>query len=393
MGRNGHPEHFEENMNNKTPFPTVFLLPCPFCGSDARNDAHADDCYFTLYKGLQNAPEADLSMVPDVLSAWNRRAAIEANTPAVPDVQDVANLLSRFEHQWHRMGELWERCQGKGWPDKEGAEFNALRDEKAPTTREALLAVLAAPQPQPVAQPVQTGWTKALEIRTEQGWELTGKAVPVLYTDTINGEQVSRDDVWLCTTAALAKSQPVQAQPRQLTIRELADVTAPWSNVWTDQSFGIANAAIAKFCEVNYVREWADYWRKRALISEARFTKAATDVLAERHRQISVEGWEPEHDDEHDDRSLAIAAACYALRSEVETTRTETIDVSGGRGDTPVWKPEKFDIPPHWPESWSGRWWKPSTERKDLVKAGALILAEIERLDRAQPKPANQQKE
>jgi len=67
-----------------------------------------------------------------------------------------------------------------------------------------------APQPQPVAQPVQTGWTKALEIRTEQGWDLKGTAVPVLYTDSINGEQVCRDDVWLCTTAALEKTQPVQ---------------------------------------------------------------------------------------------------------------------------------------------------------------------------------------
>jgi hypothetical protein len=28
-------------------------------------------------------------------------------------------------------------------------------------------------------------------------------------------------------------------------------------------------------------------------------------------------------------------------------------------------------------------WWKPTNRRRDLVKAGALILAEIERLDRA----------
>lgn len=53
------------------------------------------------------------------------------------------------------------------------------------------------------------------------------------------------------TTTSTPVALPVQAQPRPLTIRELADVTAPWSNVWTDQSFGIANAAITKFCEVN----------------------------------------------------------------------------------------------------------------------------------------------
>ena len=40
-----------------------------------------------------------------------------------------------------------------------------------------------------------------------------------------------------------------------------------------------------------------------------------------------------------------------------------------------------FDAPPpSWP--WVRRWWKPTDRRRDLVKAGALILAEIERLDR-----------
>ena len=31
---------------------------------------------------------------------------------------------------------------------------------------------------------------------------------------------------------------------------------------------------------------------------------------------------------------------------------------------------------------WEDAWWKPTTPRRDLVKAAALILAEIERLDR-----------
>lgn len=44
----------------------------------------------------------------------------------------------------------------------------------------------------------------ALDIRTAQGWKLGGDKVPVLYTDEINGQQVCRDDVWLCTTAAFA---------------------------------------------------------------------------------------------------------------------------------------------------------------------------------------------
>lgn len=87
---------------------------------------------------------------------------------------------------------------------------------------------------------------------------------------------------------------------------------------------------------------------------------AARDVLAERRRQIEAEGWSPEHDDEHSENEMALAAACYAMSA-------------GGYA--------KGKVPPVWPLM--KEWWKPSTPRRDLVKAGALILAEIERLDRA----------
>ena len=35
-------------------------------------------------------------------------------------------------------------------------------------------------------------------------------------------------------------------------------------------------------------------------------------IAKERQRQVSVEGWTPQHDDEHKDGEMAIAAACYA---------------------------------------------------------------------------------
>jgi len=88
---------------------------------------------------------------------------------------------------------------------------------------------------------------------------------------------------------------------------------------------------------------------------------AASDVLAERQRQISVEGWTPEHDDEHERGDLVKAAACYALHSApIGSVRNHLC---------------------FWP--WDERWWKPKDSRSNLIKAGALILAEIERLDRA----------
>ncbi len=99
--------------------------------------------------------------------------------------------------------------------------------------------------------------------------------------------------------------------------------------------------------------------------AEAVVTLSATDVLAERQRQQSVEGWSPQHDDEHEDGEMADAAAAYASAS-----------ARGGEDREDA----LADPPCDWP--WADAWWKPTTPRRDLVKAGALILAEIERLDR-----------
>lgn len=86
-------------------------------------------------------------------------------------------------------------------------------------------------------------------------------------------------------------------------------------------------------------------------------TQAAKDVLAERRRQIEGEGWTPEHDDEHKDGQLALAAACYALNA-------------AGSG---------CEVARNWP--WDGSWWKPTDQRRDLVKAAALNVKGV-RIDR-----------
>ncbi|ENI1174884.1 ead/Ea22-like family protein [Escherichia coli] len=101
---------------------------------------------------------------------------------------------------------------------------------------------------------------------------------------------------------------------------------------------------------------------KRIAELEARaFNPAILDVIAERQRQQSVEGWMPDHDDEHCNGELAMAAVCYI-------NETGTVNRNGGK-------------PWGWP--WDASWWKPNARRRNLVKAGALILAEIERIDRA----------
>lgn len=101
------------------------------------------------------------------------------------------------------------------------------------------------------------------------------------------------------------------------------------------------------------------------------------EIADERGRQQLGEGWTPEHDDEHDRGEMAMAAACYAAPEAVYVYRAECGD--GVTGSL------RFDGA--WP--WNSGWWKPKSRRRDLIRAAALIVAEIERLDRA----ACQQKE
>lgn len=110
----------------------------------------------------------------------------------------------------------------------------------------------------------------------------------------------------------------------------------------------------------------AQFGEAITVITAASQSSAARDVLAERRRQIEAEGCTPEHDDEHARFELARAGACYAEYGN--------------------W-PAHSEVPPNsWP--WPAAWWKPSDYRRNLVKAAALILAEIERLDRLQPTKA-----
>lgn len=88
---------------------------------------------------------------------------------------------------------------------------------------------------------------------------------------------------------------------------------------------------------------------------------ALIDVMKERARQQNDEGFTSKNDDAGQSGDLATAAACYALPN-------------------PIMRPD-HSAPLDWP--WSGKWWKPTSRRRDLVKAAALILAEIERIDRA----------
>lgn len=83
-------------------------------------------------------------------------------------------------------------------------------------------------------------------------------------------------------------------------------------------------------------------------------------ITEERQRQIEKHGWTAEHDAEHSNNELSKAAIVYASDSQVREN-SNIID----------WL---------WP--WEREWWKPTPENRirELQKAGALIAAEIDRL-------------
>jgi hypothetical protein len=105
-----------------------------------------------------------------------------------------------------------------------------------------------------------------------------------------------------------------------------------------------------------------------ALGWRTRMSAFAMAVLAERQRQVIAEGWSSEHDDQHLDGELARAGACYAACAGERRAFGEALHKLGNL----------------WP--WAREWWKPADFRRDLVKAGALIIAEGERFDRNRKK-------
>lgn len=91
-------------------------------------------------------------------------------------------------------------------------------------------------------------------------------------------------------------------------------------------------------------------------------------IQNERRRQVEVEGWTPEHDDEHDACEMVMAAGCYAWHAV-------------GQVNGVCWPDDALDVPGEWP--WHPDWWKPDLDPiRNLVRAAALIAAEIDRLQR-----------
>ena len=102
-------------------------------------------------------------------------------------------------------------------------------------------------------------------------------------------------------------------------------------------------------------------------------SQGAADVLSERRRQVNGEDRTSPEDDCYTQGQLAFAGAAYAIfaAGQAEHPTQELSRTLGGifRIAYAIWP-------------WTEQWWKPKDQRRNLVRAAALIIAEIDRIDR-----------
>lgn len=90
-------------------------------------------------------------------------------------------------------------------------------------------------------------------------------------------------------------------------------------------------------------------------------------IAVERERQLQAEGFTRDGDQQYRQGELARAATAYVQLAAMDLR-------SGTRGHIAYREP-----PFVWP--WAAEWWKPVDARRDLVRAGALIAAQIDLID------------
>lgn len=406
---------------------------CKRCGSTTAQACNDAGCfYLESGDGEPSAAPADertasfeawcdrfpeISAVERLRDAWQ-----EARAAASPAAERVTAALQALSADVHTLGD--------GWANDEamiGLAKKYLRVEPKPASPElslwrdfVLLAVTdTAPQPAQADAPAEArepiAWVtdddRAITAAQKQRALADGGAtassvrpysIPCYAVSAPADAGEAREPIGphdLSTTAGgrsyvaefFAKRLRRHDFGRYITGQLAADFACSLAAYLRDHDHAAADAGEAQ--PYAYVAPVSNYATRNKIVADrigglipvytaqpaarvASLTDAARDMLAERRRQVEAEGWTPKHDDEHDKGEMARAAACYALHA----------------GSCFAWRADAYQsAKPHegnpaaqnslWP--WDMQWWKPKDPRRDLVRAGALILAELERLDRA----------
>lgn len=264
-------------------------------------------------------------------------ALAEAEQPAVPPLHAELTCTCGAEWQWmNRRWRLTQEARPSAPPGWKLVPIDALERWRAAFAEELAAWDISPPLQHVLASHDEIAFTIN-----------TAPAAPVRHHDDPDGDLQTRYEMlrgWLVE----ADSSNEILKKHLCAVLEIAHTWEPdYATKMDKETLSIA-------------AETVGHEKPEAPVQK--LTTAAHDVLAERQRQISAEGWTTAHDDEHSSGEMAMAASCYAEQ-----------------GPEP-YGVEYPSIPVRWP--WDTDWWKPTTYRRNLVKAGALILAEIERLDR-----------
>jgi hypothetical protein len=150
-------------------------------------------------------------------------------------------------------------------------------------------------------------------------------------------------------------------------LRDIIDLSKSMSCLTTDAECAVfinalGGCQLAKYLDrkLGEAERAAEHATYKSLGHVEPWSAGTEAINTERMRQVTEEGWTAEHDNMHATGELAAAAICYARLA--------------------VWKGAPILMPSGWP--WSPDWWKPSTPKHNLEKAGALLAAEWDRLDR-----------
>ncbi|HEY4112901.1 MAG TPA: hypothetical protein VGM17_02465 [Rhizomicrobium sp.] len=143
--------------------------------------------------------------------------------------------------------------------------------------------------------------------------------------------------------------------------------------------FGLVMTAIS-IARSYGVRRWNEY--KRGKHTPPDFQHVIEEIAAERNRQISGEGYTLAHDDAHERGEIGAGAAAYAFAASLQLSFPRLLGPNAK-----AWHDDAAHgsavglVQQAWP--WPRHQFKPGTARRNLVKAGAMIVAEIGRVDRA----------
>ena len=128
-----------------------------------------------------------------------------------------------------------------------------------------------------------------------------------------------------------------------------------------------------KAYEAAYPRQRESLYRT-LVVGDAALPAQAVDlgtgikaIASERERQLCIEGFSRDSDEQYREGELARAATAYVQLAAMDLQ-------VGSRKHIASQEPPFF-----WP--WAQEWWKPVDARRDLVRAGALIAAQIDLID------------